>query len=67
MLGSSSIVHTGWGCIGAVYGGLWTYFFIYCLSFIVLICLFILGEKLLIGFGILRLSGLPPFIIFAGK
>nr|YP_010574730.1 NADH dehydrogenase subunit 2 [Triopha modesta]UZI00301.1 NADH dehydrogenase subunit 2 [Triopha modesta] len=67
MLGSSSIVHTGWGCIGAVCGSLWTYFFIYCLSFIILMYLFVLNNNLLVGFGILSLSGLPPFMMFAGK
>nr|NP_702987.1 NADH dehydrogenase subunit 2 [Tyrannodoris europaea]AAL91054.1 NADH dehydrogenase subunit 2 [Tyrannodoris europaea] len=67
MLGSSSIVHSGWSCLGVVSGGLWTYFSIYCLSFIVLMLLFLLGENLLAGFGILSLSGLPPFIMFAGK
>nr|YP_010429294.1 NADH dehydrogenase subunit 2 [Polycera hedgpethi]USQ67473.1 NADH dehydrogenase subunit 2 [Polycera hedgpethi] len=67
MLGSSSIVHTGWGCIGAVFGSLWVYFFIYCISFMVLMILLTLGHSLLAGFGILSLSGLPPFMMFAGK
>jgi len=67
ILGSSSIVHTGWGCIGSVFGSLWTYFSIYCLSFFILVILFILGQNTLVGFGILRLRGLPPFIIFSGK
>lgn len=67
ILGSSSIVHTGWGCIGTIYGGLWIYLFIYCARLIILIYLFTIKESLLIGLGILRLRGLPPFIIFAGK
>nr|YP_009378968.1 NADH dehydrogenase subunit 2 [Nembrotha kubaryana]ARI43834.1 NADH dehydrogenase subunit 2 [Nembrotha kubaryana] len=67
MLGSSSIVHTGWACMGAVSGGLWTYYFIYCVSFFVLVMLFLLSEELIAGFSLLSLSGLPPFISFAGK
>nr|YP_010429307.1 NADH dehydrogenase subunit 2 [Goniobranchus leopardus]USQ67486.1 NADH dehydrogenase subunit 2 [Goniobranchus leopardus] len=67
MLGSSSVAHTGWGCIGATFGGLWIYFSIYCLSFGLLMMFFMLGEEMMIGLGILSLSGLPPFVMFIGK
>nr|YP_010373183.1 NADH dehydrogenase subunit 2 [Cadlina japonica]UPI11649.1 NADH dehydrogenase subunit 2 [Cadlina japonica] len=67
MLGSSSIAHTGWGCIGAVLGNLWIYFFIYCVSFGILMVFCLVGENLMISLGILSLSGLPPFMMFIGK
>nr|UBU97364.1 NADH dehydrogenase subunit 2 [Asteronotus hepaticus] len=67
MLGSSSIAHTGWGCIGAVAGGLWPYFFIYCLSFAILMLFCIVEDPFMISLGILSLSGLPPFSMFVGK
>lgn len=67
MLGSSSIAHTGWACVGAVSGGLWTYFLIYCIRFAILMLLCNINDSLIIGFGILRLRGLPPFAIFIGK
>nr|YP_010429320.1 NADH dehydrogenase subunit 2 [Glossodoris acosti]USQ67499.1 NADH dehydrogenase subunit 2 [Glossodoris acosti] len=67
MLGSSSVAHTGWGCVGAIFGGLWIYFLIYCLSFGLLIAFFSFGEEMMIGLGILSLSGLPPFVMFIGK
>nr|YP_010574743.1 NADH dehydrogenase subunit 2 [Carminodoris armata]UZI00314.1 NADH dehydrogenase subunit 2 [Carminodoris armata] len=67
MLGSSSIAHTGWACIGAVAGGLWTYFFIYCLSFAVLMLFCLFNNKFMTGVAILSLSGLPPFAMFVGK
>nr|YP_010373209.1 NADH dehydrogenase subunit 2 [Cadlina olgae]UPI11675.1 NADH dehydrogenase subunit 2 [Cadlina umiushi] len=67
MLGSSSIAHTGWGCIGAVFGNLWIYFSIYCVSFGVLMLFCLTGENLMISFGVLGLSGLPPFMMFIGK
>nr|YP_010170654.1 NADH dehydrogenase subunit 2 [Doriprismatica atromarginata]QRZ60636.1 NADH dehydrogenase subunit 2 [Doriprismatica atromarginata] len=67
MLGSSSIVHTGWGCIGSVFGGLWVYFLIYCGGFFLLMVFFLIKEEMMIGFGILSLSGLPPFMMFIGK
>nr|YP_010373170.1 NADH dehydrogenase subunit 2 [Aldisa cooperi]UPI11635.1 NADH dehydrogenase subunit 2 [Aldisa cooperi] len=67
MLGSSSIAHTGWSCIGVVFGNLWTYFSIYCFSFMVLMLFCLMGEEFMIGLGILGLSGLPPFVMFIGK
>nr|YP_009566691.1 NADH dehydrogenase subunit 2 [Chromodoris orientalis]QBB11036.1 NADH dehydrogenase subunit 2 [Chromodoris orientalis] len=67
MLGGSSIAHAGWSCLGVVFGGLWVYFLIYCLSFMLLMMFFSLGEEMMVSFGILGLSGLPPFIMFIGK
>nr|YP_010373196.1 NADH dehydrogenase subunit 2 [Cadlina koreana]UPI11662.1 NADH dehydrogenase subunit 2 [Cadlina koreana] len=67
MLGSSSITHTGWGCIGAVFGNLWVYFSLYCVSFGVLMMFCLMSENLMVSFGILGLSGLPPFMMFIGK
>lgn len=67
ILGRSSIAHTGWGCIGAVAGGLWTYFLIYCLRFAILMAFCLVDESFIIGIGVLRLRGLPPFAIFIGK
>lgn len=67
ILGGSSIAHAGWSCLGVVFGGLWVYFLIYCLRFTLLIMFFRLEEEIIIGFGILGLRGLPPFIIFIGK
>lgn len=67
ILGGSSIAHTGWACIGVICGGLWTYFFIYCRRFLLLIFFILLGEEIMAGLRILGLRGLPPFIIFIGK
>nr|YP_009987769.1 NADH dehydrogenase subunit 2 [Phyllidiopsis krempfi]QNL17298.1 NADH dehydrogenase subunit 2 [Phyllidiopsis krempfi] len=67
MLGSSSISHTGWACFGSVFGSLWTYFFIYCLSFFFLMLFCFLMNDLMIGMTVLSLSGLPPFTMFIGK
>nr|YP_010574769.1 NADH dehydrogenase subunit 2 [Verconia nivalis]UZI00340.1 NADH dehydrogenase subunit 2 [Verconia nivalis] len=67
MLGGSSIAHTGWLCIGVVSGSFWIYFLIYCLSFGLVMLFFLFEEEIMIGFGILGLSGLPPFIMFIGK
>nr|UYI30957.1 NADH dehydrogenase subunit 2 [Ceratosoma sp. HG0001] len=67
MLGSSSVAHTGWGMVGTVFGSLWIYFSIYCLTFGLLMIFFVLKEEFMVGIGILSLSGLPPFIMFVGK
>nr|YP_010996932.1 NADH dehydrogenase subunit 2 [Dendrodoris krusensternii]WPH63916.1 NADH dehydrogenase subunit 2 [Dendrodoris krusensternii] len=67
MLGSSSIAHTGWVCLGVVYGGVWIYFGIYCTSLILLMVFSFLGDELLVSMSILGLSGLPPFLMFIGK
>nr|YP_010983253.1 NADH dehydrogenase subunit 2 [Hypselodoris whitei]WOK01435.1 NADH dehydrogenase subunit 2 [Hypselodoris whitei] len=67
MLGGSSVAHTGWGLVGATLGGLWIFFLIYCFSFGLLMVFFVLGEDLMISFGVLSLSGLPPFLMFIGK
>lgn len=67
MLGASSIRHRGWVVIGRVYGSLWVYFILYCLSFSVLIYLLFLEDYLLSGLIILSLRGLPPFLMFLGK
>lgn len=67
VLGSSSIAHTGWGCIGSVFGGLWVYFSIYCFSFGILILFCYLEADFIVRLGILSLRGLPPFLMFVGK
>nr|YP_010853508.1 NADH dehydrogenase subunit 2 [Tritonia iocasica]WGM82634.1 NADH dehydrogenase subunit 2 [Tritonia iocasica] len=67
MLGASSIAHSGWVLVGAVYGSLWTYFLIYCFSFAILVCFLLWEESLFSGLAVLSLSGLPPFIVFLGK
>nr|YP_009350089.1 NADH dehydrogenase subunit 2 [Homoiodoris japonica]AKK32251.1 NADH dehydrogenase subunit 2 [Homoiodoris japonica] len=67
MLGSSSIAHTGWACVGATFGNLWAYFFIYCLSFALLMIFCMMNEEFMMSMGILSLSGLPPFVMFIGK
>nr|YP_009271547.1 NADH dehydrogenase subunit 2 [Hypselodoris festiva]ANX10027.1 NADH dehydrogenase subunit 2 [Hypselodoris festiva] len=67
MLGSSSVAHTGWALAGATLGSLWTFFFIYCFSFGMLMMFFMLEEDLMISLGILSLSGLPPFVMFVAK
>nr|YP_004222611.1 NADH dehydrogenase subunit 2 [Notodoris gardineri]ABL09058.1 NADH dehydrogenase subunit 2 [Notodoris gardineri] len=67
MLAGSSIAHTGWMCLGSVYGGLWIYFFLYSCSFGLLVFFLNESEDILIGLGILGLSGLPPFVTFVGK
>nr|YP_010836955.1 NADH dehydrogenase subunit 2 [Dendronotus frondosus]WGC92348.1 NADH dehydrogenase subunit 2 [Dendronotus frondosus] len=67
MLGASSISHSGWVLMGSVYGSLWIYFGLYCLSFSALIYFFILKESFFSGLMILSLSGLPPFVMFLGK
>jgi len=66
IIGSSSISHTGWVVIGAITGGLWVYFRLYCIVlFFTLI--YLVQDKLILSLRILSLSGLPPFIIFVGK
>nr|UEX93286.1 NADH dehydrogenase subunit 2 [Phyllidiella sp. Nanhai]WNR50719.1 NADH dehydrogenase subunit 2 [Phyllidiella pustulosa] len=67
MLGSSSIAHTGWACFGSVFGSLWVYFFIYCITFFILMLFCFLADDLMIGISVLSLSGLPPFTMFIGK
>jgi len=67
ILGGSSIVHTGWGCIGSVFGGLWFYFTVYCLSFGILMLFCSLEEHFITSLRILSLRGLPPSLIFIGK
>nr|QOZ40960.1 NADH dehydrogenase subunit 2 [Berghia stephanieae] len=67
LLGASSITHTGWIVLGAVWGNFWTYYIIY------VICLFFLfvflhnKEDFFSGFVFLSLSGLPPFFMFVAK
>nr|YP_010970169.1 NADH dehydrogenase subunit 2 [Phyllidiella hageni]WNR50680.1 NADH dehydrogenase subunit 2 [Phyllidiella hageni]WNR50693.1 NADH dehydrogenase subunit 2 [Phyllidiella hageni] len=67
MLGSSSVAHTGWACFGSVFGNLWTYFFIYFISFFVLIMFCLTNSDLMVSVSVLSLSGLPPFAMFIGK
>nr|YP_010574756.1 NADH dehydrogenase subunit 2 [Doris odhneri]UZI00327.1 NADH dehydrogenase subunit 2 [Doris odhneri] len=67
MLGSSSVAHTGWVCIGAAYGDLWTYFTLYTIAFIIWTVFATLGDKMMMGVSILAMSGLPPFPLFIAK
>nr|YP_010352825.1 NADH dehydrogenase subunit 2 [Dermatobranchus otome]UOD76593.1 NADH dehydrogenase subunit 2 [Dermatobranchus otome]UOD76606.1 NADH dehydrogenase subunit 2 [Dermatobranchus otome] len=67
MLGASSVTHSGWVMLGVVYGCLWTYFLIYCVTLGFLLAFASAGEKFFSGIGILSLSGLPPFTMFVGK
>nr|YP_010970195.1 NADH dehydrogenase subunit 2 [Phyllidiopsis xishaensis]WNR50784.1 NADH dehydrogenase subunit 2 [Phyllidiopsis xishaensis] len=67
MLGSSSISHTGWACFGSVFGNLWVYFLIYCITFFILMFFCFLMHDLMISMTVLSLSGLPPFTMFIGK
>lgn len=66
MVGASSISHTGWAVIGIATGSLWLYFALYCLV-LVLGMWFLWENRVLRAISILRLSGLPPFILFVGK
>nr|YP_010837453.1 NADH dehydrogenase subunit 2 [Doto coronata]WGC93418.1 NADH dehydrogenase subunit 2 [Doto coronata] len=67
MLGASSISHSGWVVMGSVYGNLWMYFLIYCVSLSILVYLLMMEDYFLSGMMILSLSGLPPFVLFLGK
>jgi len=67
ILGASSVTHRGWMILGAVYGGVWLYFFLYCLSLIALCLSLKYGRDSVRGLVILSLRGLPPFLIFIGK
>nr|AOQ30893.1 NADH dehydrogenase subunit 2 [Pleurobranchaea sp. TY-2016] len=67
MLGASSITHTGWVVLGAVYGSLWIYFILYCITFGFMLYFFSMEDMMFSGLGVLSLSGLPPFAMFLGK
>nr|YP_009136677.1 NADH dehydrogenase subunit 2 [Melibe leonina]AKE07282.1 NADH dehydrogenase subunit 2 [Melibe leonina] len=67
MIGASSISHSGWVVLGCVYGSVWTYFLLYCVTFLGLILFLNLEDSFYCSIGVLSLSGLPPFIMFLGK
>jgi NADH:ubiquinone oxidoreductase subunit 2 (subunit N) len=67
ILGRSSIAHTGWAIIGSSLGGLWAYFFIYCLRFLLLVVSLLIKNDFFRGLSLLSLRGLPPFFMFRGK
>lgn len=67
IVGASSVAHTGWATVGAVYGGIWLYFGLYCLVFSLTAMFLWQGDSLLSSLGILSLRGLPPFLMFVGK
>lgn len=66
VVGASSISHIGWILFGRAIGSLWVYFGLYC--FVLALTLQGLWNlDYTSSLGLLRLSGLPPFIIFIGK
>nr|YP_004222547.1 NADH dehydrogenase subunit 2 [Micromelo undatus]ABK92265.1 NADH dehydrogenase subunit 2 [Micromelo undatus] len=67
MLAASSVSHAGWMCIGAVFGGMWLYFLVYCFSLLFVLHFLYLRKDLFSALSIMSLSGLPPFIMFLGK
>lgn len=67
ILGASSIRHTGWGILARIYGSFWLYFSLYCLSFLVVVLFARFEMHGLTGLSVLRLRGLPPFLLFIGK
>nr|ATW72367.1 NADH dehydrogenase subunit 2 [Dolabella auricularia] len=67
MIGASSVAHTGWASVGAVCGGLWLYFIMYCLVLAFSASFFWGGDSIMSSISILSLSGLPPFVMFTGK
>ena len=67
ILGASSITHTGWVAVAAVYGSFWVYYISYFLSLLLLLHSIRVLDKFISGVLVLRLRGLPPFLMFLGK
>nr|YP_010743383.1 NADH dehydrogenase subunit 2 [Arion flagellus]WES82243.1 NADH dehydrogenase subunit 2 [Arion flagellus] len=67
VLGASSITHSGWFILAYSYNLLWVYFWAYYFSLL----LFLMSMTFLMGkmaaWGMLSLSGLPPFVLFFAK
>nr|YP_009184216.1 NADH dehydrogenase subunit 2 [Naesiotus nux]ALO20568.1 NADH dehydrogenase subunit 2 [Naesiotus nux] len=67
MLGASSISHTGWILASMMYGGSLNYIVTYLSTlFIVIVWVYTL-DPILLMWGMLSFSGLPPFMLFIGK
>lgn len=67
ILGASSISHSGWLLISCIYGCLWIYFILYVFSLRQFVVSHLWGYRFLCGLSILRISGLPPFVLFYAK
>lgn len=67
VLGASSISHTGWVVLASVVGGIWIYFLFYLRRLYILLLSLSVKNNILTSVAILRLRGLPPFILFPAK
>nr|WDD39331.1 NADH dehydrogenase subunit 2 [Onchidium reevesii] len=67
MLGASSITHSGWMALAAVFGGLWEYLALYMIVLFLVLLFLWQGDSYSGSLSILSMSGLPPFMMFLAK
>nr|YP_001648723.1 NADH dehydrogenase subunit 2 [Biomphalaria tenagophila]ABO14143.1 NADH dehydrogenase subunit 2 [Biomphalaria tenagophila] len=67
MIGSSSISHSGWMCVGVCFGYLWGYMMMYLIILLFMFMSLFLLDYMSFSIMLLSLSGLPPFIMFLMK
>nr|YP_009462887.1 NADH dehydrogenase subunit 2 [Biomphalaria straminea]AUW35085.1 NADH dehydrogenase subunit 2 [Biomphalaria straminea] len=67
MIGSSSISHSGWMCVGVTFGYLWGYMLTYLIILMFLFMSLFFYDYLSFSVMLLSMSGLPPFIMFLMK
>nr|UMI33335.1 NADH dehydrogenase subunit 2 [Candidula unifasciata unifasciata] len=67
VLGASSVTHTGWFILSVGSSSLYQYFFLYSVSFLLVLYTLIYNNLFVSSLNILGLAGLPPFSVFVGK
>nr|AWK49519.1 NADH dehydrogenase subunit 2 [Biomphalaria glabrata] len=67
MIGSSSISHSGWMCVGVCFGYIWGYMLGYLIILMFMFLSLFMVDYLSFSMMLLSLSGLPPFIMFLMK
>nr|YP_009498356.1 NADH dehydrogenase subunit 2 [Biomphalaria pfeifferi]AWK49467.1 NADH dehydrogenase subunit 2 [Biomphalaria pfeifferi] len=67
MIGSSSISHSGWMCVGMCFGYIWGYMLMYLIILMFMFYSLFMLDYLSFSVMLLSLSGLPPFIMFLMK
>nr|YP_009498369.1 NADH dehydrogenase subunit 2 [Biomphalaria sudanica]AWK49480.1 NADH dehydrogenase subunit 2 [Biomphalaria sudanica] len=67
MIGSSSISHSGWMCVGVSFGYVWGYMLVYLIILMFMFLSLYMLDYLSFSVMLLSLSGLPPFIMFLMK
>lgn len=67
IIGSSSISHSGWICVGVCFGYIWGYILGYLIILTFILLRLFIVDYLSFSVILLSLSGLPPFIIFLIK